>query len=212
LLGKEKKMNDNLTEIVFILDRSGSMCHLVGDTIGGFNSFVEAQKILPGEAKLTTVLFDDKYEVLHKGVDIQNIKPLDDKQYFSRGWTALLDALGKTINDVGHRLAKLPEPDRPGKVIFVITTDGLENASKEFTRVQIKEMIDRQTDVYKWQFIFLGANMDAVNVADSIGIHYSSNYTDDQYGTQTLYSAVTASISGYRGSGTIKEDWNKDIK
>ena len=135
-------MKNNLTEIVFILDRSGSMSRLVEDTIGGFNSFIETQKKEVGEAVLTTILFDDQYEILHNGVDIKNVKPMTTKEYSARGMTALLDAIGKTINNVGDRLNKTDDKDKPSKVIFVITTDGQENSSKEFTQKQIKEMIE----------------------------------------------------------------------
>jgi len=125
-------MKNNLTEIVFILDRSGSMCSLVNDTIGGFNSFIEDQKQEDGEALLTTILFDDQYEILHNGVNIKTVKPMTTKEYSARGMTALLDAIGKTINTVGDRFNKLDEDNKPSKVIFVITTDGQENQSKEF--------------------------------------------------------------------------------
>jgi len=135
-------MKENLTEMVFILDRSGSMSNLTKDTIGGFNTMIENQKKEDGDAVLTTVLFDDMYELLHDGVNIQDVKELTNKEYYARGMTALLDAIGKTINTVGERLSKTKEEDRPSKIIFVITTDGQENSSKEFTQKQIKEMIE----------------------------------------------------------------------
>ena len=201
-------MNQNLTEIVFLLDRSGSMSYLTDDTIGGYNSFIEKQKNEPGEAKLTTVLFDDKYELLHNGTDLKTAEPLNRTTYFARGSTALYDALGKTINDVGHRLAKIPEEERPSKVIFVITTDGFENASKEFTQSAVKEMITHQTEKYSWEFIFLGANIDSAEVGASMGISVdrSFNYTASAQGTSALYSTLSASISDYRVSGTINTD------
>jgi len=135
-------MKENLTEMVFILDRSGSMSNLTKDTIGGFNTMIENQKKEDGDAVLTTVLFDDMYELLHDGVNIQDVKELTNKEYYARGMTALLDAIGKTINTVGERLSKTKEENRPSKIIFVITTDGQENSSKEFTQKQIKEMIE----------------------------------------------------------------------
>ena len=184
-------MKENLTEIVFILDRSGSMSSLTTDTIGGFNSFIDTQKQEDGEAILTTILFDDQYEILHNGVDIKTVKPLTSKEYSARGMTALLDAIGKTINTVGERLNKTNEDDKPSKVIFVITTDGQENSSKEFTQSKVKEMIEHQTNNYSWQFMFLGANIDAVSTAQSFGIsgQFASNYTAIVL-EQILYIAV----------------------
>ena len=196
-------MRDNLTEIVFILDRSGSMSGLTDDTIGGFNSFIEQQKKVDGEAKLTTVLFDDRYELLHNGVDINEVKPLTRDDYM----TALYDAIGKTINDVGDRLSKTPEDDRPSKVIVVITTDGAENSSVEFSQSKIKEMITHQTEKYSWEFIFLGANIDSVAVGDSIGIaaNRSANYSASDKGVASVYCAMCDTISTYRNTGTVDE-------
>ena len=200
-------MRDNLTEIVFILDRSGSMSGLTDDTIGGFNSFIEQQKKVVGEAKLTTVLFDDRYELLHNGVDINEVKPLTRDDYSARGMTALYDAIGKTINDVGDRLSKTPEDDRPSKVIVVITTDGAENSSVEFSQSKIKEMITHQTEKYNWEFIFLGANIDSVAVGDSIGIaaNRSANYSASDKGVASVYCAMCDTISTYRNTGTVDE-------
>jgi len=207
-------MKNNLTEIVFILDRSGSMGHLVEDTIGGFNSFIETQKQEDGEALLTTILFDDKYEILHNGVNIKDVKPMTTKEYSARGMTALLDAIGKTINTVGDRLNKLDDDKKPSKVIFVITTDGQENQSKEFKQAQIKEMIEHQTNKYNWQFLFLGANIDAVGTAQSFGIsgQFASNYTASSVGTDSLYTSLSRSIASYRSVGVMENDWNKDVK
>lgn len=207
-------MKDNLTEIVFILDRSGSMGNLVNDTIGGFNSFIETQKQEDGEAVLTTILFDDKYEILHNGVDIKTVNPLTTKEYSARGMTALLDAIGKTINTVNERLNNTNEEDKPSKVIFVITTDGQENMSKEFKQAQVKEMIERQTNENKWQFLFLGANIDAVSTAQSFGIsaNFASNYSANSVGTDALYTTLSKSVASYRDMGVMKDDWNKDIK
>lgn len=207
-------MKDNLTEIIFILDRSGSMSFLTDDTIGGYNAFIENQKKVDGEALVTTILFDDRYEVLHNGVDIKTVKTLTREDYYARGMTALLDAIGKTINNVGDRLNKTAEENKPSKVIMVITTDGAENASQEFTRQQIKEMITHQTDVYNWQFMFLGANIDAVSEAQSIGIkgQFASTYTANAVGTDSLYTTMSNTVSTYRSAGKINEDWKEDIK
>lgn len=202
-------MNTNLTEIVFILDRSGSMMSLTYDTIGGFNSFVEKQKNEPGEALLTTILFDDQYEVLHNGVNIKDIPVMTKDQYWARGWTAMYDAVGKAINDVGQRLSNTPEQDRPGKVIFVITTDGMENASREYTQEKVKEMIQHQTEKYSWDFIFLGANIDSVQTAESIGIkaEYAADYVASVEGTCCMYAAVDAAVCSSRTYGFVDTSW-----
>lgn len=190
-------MKKNLTEMVFILDRSGSMNRLTDDTIGGFNSMIASQKEQDGEAYVTTVLFDDEYEVLHDHVNIQDIKEITRRDYYARGCTALLDAVGKTINLVGQRLSETPEEERPEKVIFVITTDGMENSSKEFTKSKVKEMIEHQQDVYSWTFMFLGANIDAVKEGTDLGIKskFSKTYTASDIGTQSVYKAVCDTVS-----------------
>ena len=207
-------MKKDLTEIIFILDRSGSMSSLTEDTIGGYNSYIESQKKEKGEALVTTVLFDHEYEILHNGVNIQDIKPLTDKEYSARGTTALLDAIGMTITDVGARLNKTPEEERPEKVIMIITTDGQENASKEYTQAKVKEMIEEQTNKYSWQFIFLGANIDTITVAKGIGINekFASNYGANSEGTRSIYQAVNCMTTMYRSTGKIEDNWNKDIK
>ncbi|HBD92996.1 MAG TPA: hypothetical protein DC057_02360 [Spirochaetia bacterium] len=205
-------MNNNLTEIVFILDRSGSMQSLVDDTIGGFNSFVENQKKLPGEAHLTTVLFDEMYEILHNGVNLKSINPLTRTEYYARGMTALLDAIGKTINTVGERLSDMNEKNRPHKVIFVITTDGAENASKEFNQQQIKSMIEHQTNRYNWEFVFLGANMDAVSVGDSYGITRSATYSATSEGTKSVYGVACAFVSNSRRDADADENWAEGLE
>lgn len=202
-------MNANLTEIVFILDRSGSMMSLAYDTIGGFNSFVEKQKAEPGEARLTTILFDDQYEVLHNGINLKEVQPMTRDQYWARGMTAMYDAIGKTINDVGARLSATPEDERPGKVIFVITTDGMENASREYTQAKIKEMIQHQTEKYSWDFIFLGANIDSVQQAANIGISadFAANYEATSAGMFSMYDAVDAAVCSSRTCGCVTKGW-----
>ena len=205
-------MNKNLTEIVFVLDRSGSMYELAQDTIGGFNSFIKKQKKEKGDAHLTTVLFDDEYDVLHNRVDLKSIGLLTNKEYYARGVTALLDAIGRTINMVGNKLNELDEDDKPNKVLFCITTDGYENASHEFDKDRIKEMIEHQSSKYNWQFIFLGANMDAVSVAKAYGIATAASYSATRDGTQSVYSTLSSITSSFRSSGTVGEDWDKNIE
>lgn len=190
-------MREDLTELVFILDRSGSMHSLTNDTIGGFNAMLESQKAEQGDAFVTTILFDDQYEVLHDHVNIKDVKPLTNSEYFARGSTALLDAVGRTINSVGARLAKTPEKDRPSRVVIAITTDGFENASREFKKAQIKAMIEHQQTKYSWIFMFLGANMDAVSEAQSLGISagMARTYSNTGSGVGSVYTAMSASMS-----------------
>ena len=193
-------MNQKLTEIVFILDRSGSMSGLEADTIGGFNGFVKKQAGL-GETFITTILFDNRYEILHNRIDAKKAC-LSNKTYFTRGNTALLDAIGKTINLVGRRLGESPEAQRPGKVIFVITTDGLENASREFSYSAVKEMIKHQSEKYSWEFIFLGANIDVAKEGDKLGIHadYACDYEASPDGIQEMYCMVAEICADIRES------------
>lgn len=207
-------MNNKLTELVMIIDRSGSMSGLIDDAIGGYNSFIEKQKEEDGEVVLTTILFDDKYEILHDRVNLENIQPLTRKEYFARGMTALLDAIGKTINNIGENLNNTPEEERPSKIIFVITTDGFENASREFSYSKIKEMIEHQQEKYNWQFLFLGANIDAIGTANSLGISskYASNYTASKAGTDSLYTSLCRTVSNYRDKGTIEDNWQENIE
>ncbi|WP_066319643.1 vWA domain-containing protein [Bacillus sp. FJAT-29814] len=192
-------MNTNLTEIIFLLDRSGSMAGLESDTIGGFNGFIEKQKQMEGDTLVTAVLFDDQYEILWNGIKAEQTK-LTKRDYFVRGMTALLDAVGKTILDVGYRLAKTPEEDRPGKVIFVITTDGMENASREFTYEKVKELIKHQQEKYNWEFIFLGANIDAAEEADSLGIDVANAFSFEasEKGVEIMYNMVSEAVSERR--------------
>ncbi|MBS4025644.1 MAG: VWA domain-containing protein [Clostridia bacterium] len=192
-------MKADLTEIIFLLDRSGSMSGLEDDTIGGFNGFMEKQSTFPGEAIVTTVLFDDQYEILWNGIDIRKAT-LTDKEYYVRGYTALLDAVGKTILDVGCRLANTKDEERPRKIIFVITTDGMENASQEFTQGKVKELIMHQQEKYKWEFIFLGANIDAAKEADNIGISQSDAYSfkASKAGLQNMYNMVCDEVANKR--------------
>lgn len=190
-------MNQNLTEMVFILDMSGSMCHLTSDTIGGYNSLIKQQKEEPGEANVTTVLFDNRYIMLHDRVNIKDVPEMTTSDYMPYGSTALLDAVGQTINYIGQKLAATPENERPAKVIVTIITDGYENASKEFSWGKIKEMITHQREKYNWTFTFLGANIDTMEVSNNLGIdaRLSKTYTASKDGTDSVYCAVSKGLS-----------------
>ena len=208
-------MRENLTEMVFVLDRSGSMSGLAADTIGGFNELIEKQKKIEGDAYVTTVLFDHEYEVLHDHVALGEVAPLTDKEYFARGSTALLDAVGRTINAVGARLAATPEEERPAHVVFVITTDGMENASREYTAKQVREMVEHQQQKYSWQFVFLGANMDAVSEAWNLGISakYAADFTPSHSGVRKMYSmALDSVMSGKRTGVSLSTDWKSALE
>ena len=195
-------MRKDLTELVFILDRSGSMSGLESDTIGGFNSLIEKQKKEEGEALISVVLFDDMQEVLYDRESLSRISLMTDKQYYVRGCTALLDALGGAIHHIGnvHKYAR--EEDRPGKTLFVITTDGMENASRHYTCDKVKAMVERQKDWYGWEFLFLGANMDAISVARRFGINANRavTYECDEEGTLLNYQELSKSVSAMRRS------------
>ncbi len=192
-------MNKNLTEIVYILDRSGSMGGLEEDTIGGFNSMMEKQKKADGEAIVSTVLFDDVCEVLHDRVPLDKIGKMTDEQYFVRGCTALLDAVGGAIHHIGniHKYAR--EEDRPAKTIFVITTDGMENASKNYSYDKIQKMVKKQQKKYGWEFIFIGANIDAYAEAQRLGVRRDRavNYVHDEIGTAKVYAGVSKAVCGF---------------
>lgn len=206
-------MKKNLTEIVFILDRSGSMSGLEADTIGGFNSMIEKQKRAEGEALISTVLFDNESEVLHDRVDVQRIKPMTDKDYTVRGCTALLDAIGGAIHHIGnvHKYARAE--DVPEHTMFVITTDGMENASRRYDSETVKKMIERQKEKYGWEFLFLGANIDAVETAKHFGIgaDRAVNYHSDSEGTQLNYEVLSDAICAVRCSAPLSADWKKRI-
>jgi uncharacterized protein YegL len=186
-------MKKDLTEIVVVLDESGSMGYVVRDTIGGINNFVDIQKNLPGEAKFSLVKFSTISQVIYDGVTLDKFEPLTTKTYYPGGGTALLDAFGKTINLVGARLDKLSEDEKPEKVLFVVITDGEENSSLEFTLDKVKRMVEHQRDVYKWEFLFLGANIDAFSAGESMGTASNVNFTVSDIGSTlsktALYSA-----------------------
>ena len=206
-------MKKNLTEIVFILDRRGSMAGLEGDTIGGFNAMIEKQKREPGEAYISTVLFDNTSEVVHDRVKLEDIRPMTDRDYYVRGCTALLDAIGGAIHHIGniHKYAR--EEDVPEHTLFVITTDGMENASRRYDSHQIKAMIQRQKEKYGWEFLFLGANIDAVETAGRFGIgaDRAVNYHADPQGTQLNYDVVSEAICQVRCSAPLQAGWKKRI-
>ena len=210
-------MNTNLTELVFILDRSGSMGGLESDTIGGFNSMLAKQQAEPGECRITTVLFDNAYEVLHDRIDIKAVSAITDREYFVRGNTALLDAIGRTINKIGGVQKNTAEDYRAEKVLFVITTDGMENASREFDYSKIKSMIERQKSKYGWEFIFLGANIDAVEVAERFGVARSraQNFHNDSEGIALNYAVVSETVASFRAApcgASLKDDWSEEIQ
>ncbi len=192
-------MNKNLTEIVYILDRSGSMGGLEADTIGGFNSMMEKQKKADGEAVVSTVLFDDVCEVLHDRVPLDKVEKMTDQQYYVRGCTALLDAVGGAIHHIGniHKYAR--EEDRPAKTIFVITTDGMENASKNYSYDKIQKMVKKQQNKFGWEFIFIGANIDAYAEAQRLGVRKDRavNYVHDEIGTAKVYAGVSKAVCGF---------------
>lgn len=190
------------TDITIILDRSGSMESVKSDTIGGFNNFLSEQQKIEGEASISLIQFDDQYEVVYTDKNIHSADRLTDSTFQPRGMTALFDAIGRTINSVGQRLAALPESERPNQVLFVILTDGFENASREFNAMKIGEMIKHQRDVYKWEFMFIGANQDAILSAKKIGIAPANalTFAANTEGTQAVYDMMSEKIGRYRVS------------
>ena len=207
-------MNNNLTEIVFILDRSGSMAGLEADTIGGFNAMVEKQKKEPGEALLSAVLFDNESQVIYDRADIRKVEPMTDRQYQVRGCTALLDAIGGAVHHIAnvHKYAR--EEDRPGKTVFVITTDGMENASRRYTYAQVQKMVKHEQEKYGWEFLFLGANMDAISAARSFGIREDRavRYECDGAGTALNFAVVSKTIGKLRKGAPIQANWSSEIQ
>ena len=208
-----KNNRNNITELVFILDRSGSMAGLESDTIGGFNAMIEKQKKEEGECYISTVLFDNVSEVLHDRVKLSVIKPMTDKEYTVRGCTALIDAIGGAIHHIGniHKYAR-PE-DVPEHTIFIITTDGMENASQRYSSEQVKRMIEHQKDKYGWEFLFIGANIDAVETARRYGINEDRavNYNADAKGTGILYESVACAVSNVRRCASLDNSWREKM-
>ena len=199
-------MKKGLTEIVFILDRSGSMSGLESDTIGGYNSMIEKQKKEEGEALISTVLFDGQTDVLHDRVPLDKISPITEKEYYVRGSTALLDAVGGAIHHIGnvHKYAR--EEDVPEKTLFIITTDGMENSSRQYSYDKVKKMIEKQKEKHHWEFIFLGANIDAVGVADRFGVdrQHAVRYECDSAGTALNFQVMNKMVSCARGAKSAK--------
>ncbi len=207
-------MKKNLTEIVFILDRSGSMAGLEDDTIGGFNALIEKQKLEPGNALVTTILFDSESEYIHDRLDIRKVEPLTRRQYYVRGCTALLDAVGKVVEMLAALHRYVREEDRPEKTLFVITTDGMENASRNYTYDQVKALIEKQKSQCGWEFLFLGANIDAAREAARFGIHadWAANYHADHRGTAVVYETVNDAIEHVRTCpAPLKADWKRKV-
>ena len=206
-------MKKGLTEVVFILDRSGSMAGLEKDTIGGFNAMLEKQRRGEGQALISTVLFSNESAVIHDRVDARDVPPLTEKDYFVCGCTALLDAVGGAIHHIGnvHKYAR--EEDRPERTLFVITTDGMENASRHYDLRRVRTMIERQKARYGWEFLFLGANIDAVDTAARLGIDAdrAANFHCDAQGTQLNYEAVSDAVSAMRCAAPLSADWKQRI-
>ena len=211
-------MKKNLTELVFILDKSGSMSGLEKDTIGGFNSLLDQQRKVDGECVITTVLFDNRYELLHDRIDIRAVQPITGKEYFVGGSTALLDAIGRTIHKIGTVQKNTAEAYRAEKVMFVIITDGEENASRCYSAAQIRQMIQRQKERYGWEFIFLGANIDAVETAGRFGIDADRavDYVPDGEGTELNFRMMSETVARFRECGAVPtaclDETRKDMK
>jgi uncharacterized protein YegL len=204
----------NRTELVFIIDRSGSMGGLENDTIGGFNSLLEEQKEVEGQVTISTILFDNLYEVIHNRMDIKEVKPLSGKEYFVRGTTALLDAVGRSISRIHRDYCETLREERPNKVMFIITTDGFENASREYSYSRVRNYIQEMKAKYDWEFIFIGANIDAVREAKRFGINEERavRYHADSVGTKKNYKAMGKAVTSYRTCVEIDENWKNELE
>ena len=207
-------MKKNLTELVFILDRSGSMYGLENDTIGGFNSLLEKQKKEPGDAFVSTILFDDRIEVLHERVKVCEVEPITCKDYYVRGNTALLDAVGRSISHIANIHKNAHGKDTPEHTLFVIITDGMENASRCYSLRQVREMIRCQKEKYGWEFLFLGANINAIEAAGTLGIspEYAANYHCDSVGTRLNYEVMNQAVASFRSTATLDVHWKNAIE
>ena len=206
-------MKNNITELVFILDRSGSMEGLEKDTIGGFNAMIEKQRKQDGECFVSTVLFDHISEVLHDRIKLSDVPKMTERDYTVRGSTALIDAIGGAVHHIGniHKYAR--KEDIPDHTMFVITTDGLENASHIYSSDQVKKMVERQKKKYGWEFVFIGANIDSVETAKHFGIaaDRAVNYHADKKGTAVVFNAVSMMVNKFRNYGEVEEDWSEEI-
>lgn len=207
-------MKKNVTELVFILDKSGSMAGLEVDTIGGFNAMLDKQKKEKGEAIVTTVLFSDNYELLHDRINVKGVSPITERDYQVGGMTALLDAIGSTIHKIGNIQKRTSSEERASRVLFVITTDGMENSSCDYNYEKIRSRISRQKESYGWEFIFLGANIDAITTAANFGIseEFAVKYHADKEGTRLNYESVSNVVSSYRKGSKIDRSWKKRIE
>ncbi len=199
-------MKKGLTELVFILDRSGSMSGLEADTIGGFNSLIEKQKKEEGDARVSVVLFDDKTEVIYDRVDLKKVEPMNDSQYYVRGCTALLDAVGGAIHHIAN-VHKYAEEDVPEKTLFIITTDGMENASRKYSYKIVKKLVEHEKKKYNWEFLFLGANIDAIEVAGRFGVaaNRAVRYESDSLGTALNFEVMSKMVGCARSSANAEE-------
>lgn len=209
-----RKESNNVTELVFILDRSGSMSGLESDTIGGFNAMIQKQKKEPGVAYVSTVLFDNLSKVIHDRIPLKKVLKMTGKDYTVRGCTTLFDAIGGAIHHIGNIHKYACSEDVPAHTMFIITTDGMENASHKYSSDEVKKMIERQTEKYGWEFLFIGANIDAVETAARFGIdrNRAVNYHADSEGTQVLYEILSAPVSAIRADAGISDDWSQSIE
>lgn len=207
-------MKKDMTELVFILDRSGSMAGLESDTIGGYNAFLQKQKKQDGECRITTDLFDNQIELLHDRIDLPAVRPLTEQDYQVGGCTALNDAIGLTVSRIGDVQKRTAEEYRAGKVLFVIITDGLENASRRYSTAQVRAMIRRQKEKYHWEFVFLGANMDAAEQAEELGIgaDRAADYAADPDGTELNFRVMSEAVSSYRQKGVVPDGCLEEIR
>ena len=208
------EMKKGSTELVFILDKSGSMSGLEADTIGGYNSMLAKQQAVEGDCRITTVLFDNYYELLHDRIDLKAVSAITENDYQVGGSTALLDAIGRTISKIGNAQRQTSEEYRAEKVMFVIITDGEENSSREYSAQKVKDQIERQKSKYGWEFIFLGANIDAVETAGRFGIESDRavEYLADNEGTKLNYTVMAQAVASYRQGGTVDESCFEEIR
>lgn len=209
----KKTNNNNTTELVFILDRSGSMAGLEADTVGGFNSLINKQKQIEGKCYVSTVLFDNECEVIHDRVPLEKVRPITEREYWVRGCTALVDAIGGAVHHIGniHKYAR--RSDVPAHTMFVIMTDGMENASHIYSPAKVKKMIERQENKYGWEFLFIGANIDSISTAESFGIkaENAADYCADSEGTCIVFDCVADACYSMQSDGTLPKEWNNPI-